>query len=97
MRLAPPLARADSVAELHLDHRDEVLAAERAPVGAQGLESVERRLLVERQFQEIGEPRRSLERRADLAQRVVAPLKDARARSTTATLEETRPAGREPD
>ena len=53
----------------------EVLTAERAPVGAEGLESVERRLLVERQFQEIGEPRRSLQRRADLYQRVVAPRK----------------------
>jgi hypothetical protein len=77
VRLSPPLARADSVAELHLDHRDELLSAERAPVGAHGLESVERRLLVERQFQEIGEARRSLERRADRNQRVVAPLKDA--------------------
>ena len=66
------------MAELHLDHRDEVLSAERAPVGAEGLESVERRLLVEREFQEIGEARRSLKRWADLDQRVVAPLKDAR-------------------
>jgi hypothetical protein len=77
-RLSPPLARADRVAELHLDHRDEVPTAERAPVGAEGLESVERRLLVERQFREIGEARRSLKRRANLDQRVVAPLEDAR-------------------
>ncbi len=75
------------MAEFHLDHRDEVLSAERAPVGAEGLELVERRLLVERQFQEIGEARRSLKRRADLDQRVVAPLEDPRARSTTATLQ----------
>ena len=39
-RLAPPLARADLAAELRLDHRNEALA-ERAPVGAEGLESVE--------------------------------------------------------
>ena len=97
MRFSPPLARPDLAAELHPDHRDEVLSAERAPVRAQGLEPVERRLLVERQFQEIGEPRRSLKRRADLDQRVVAPLKDARARSTTAKLAETRRGLRERD
>ena len=98
--LSPPLARADLAAELRLDHRDEVLSAERAPVGAEGLEPVERRLLVERQFQEIGEARRSLQRRADLDQRVVADARAALkmgARSTTARLEETRPAGRKPD
>jgi hypothetical protein len=78
VRLSPACPGAYSVAELHLDHRDELLSAEQAPVRAEGLESVERRLLVERQFQEIGEQRRSLERRADLDQRVVAPLKDAR-------------------
>ena len=97
MRLSPPLGRPDLAAELRLDHRDELRAAERALVRTAVLESVERRLLVERQFQEIGEARRSLERRADLDQRVVAPFKDARARSTTATLEEARPAEREPD
>ena len=46
MRLSPPLARADGVAKLRLDHRDEVLTAERAHVGAEGLEFVERRRLV---------------------------------------------------
>ena len=41
----PPLARPDLAAELHFDHRDKVRSAERAPVRAQGLESVERRRL----------------------------------------------------
>ena len=44
MRLSP-LALPDRAAELHLNHRDDFLSAERAPAWAQGLEPVEPRLL----------------------------------------------------
>lgn len=65
MRLSPSLAWPDLSAELRLDSGDEVRTAERAFVGAEGLQQVERRhLLDERHLREIGEARRSLKRRA---------------------------------
>ena len=64
-RLSPPFARPDAAAELRLDPGDEIFSAERAPIPAKALEPVERRLLVERQFQEIGEARSPLQRRTD--------------------------------
>ena len=95
VRLSHPLARPDRSTEPHLDHRDEVVAAERAAVRAQGLESVERRLIAGRQFQQIGEPRRSSAGPTSTSASS-RPLK-LRARWTTATLRETQPARREPD
>src|SRR5271165_5899363 len=55
VRLSPPLARSNLAAELHIDHRDEVSSVERAPVRPAVHEPVEPRLLVERQFQDIGD------------------------------------------
>ncbi len=50
-----PACPAEASAELHLNHRDEVRGTERAPVRAAFLEPAEPRLLVERQFQDIGD------------------------------------------
>ena len=57
LRLAPPSAGTDVPAEFSLHRRDEIRAPEWAAVGAQPVEAVERRLFVERQFQEFGEAR----------------------------------------